>query len=116
MKTTAKDFFLNLLVVAGLYISAGFLERMFRKNEEMRRYWVRVWLLYLTLFIAGAVMIGDLVAVIYNFLNGDLTLRFLLKVGALLLIAGTVFKYYFLELLGREKWQQVQHVIAFAAM
>lgn len=54
----------------------------------------RKWLLYFTLFAAAVVIIGDLVTLIFNFLNGDLSARFVLKVLAVLFIALAVFVYY----------------------
>ncbi|MCB9810885.1 MAG: hypothetical protein H6779_00710 [Candidatus Nomurabacteria bacterium] len=52
------------------------------------------WLIYLSLLIGGGVLLGDLVAVILAFLNGEITTRFVLKAGALLLIVGAAFYYY----------------------
>src|SRR3989344_3859652 len=59
---------------------------------------VRKWLLYLTLFLAAGLIIGDLVAVVYNFLNGELSVRFYLKVLAILFVAGAIFGYYLYDL------------------
>lgn len=59
---------------------------------------VRRWLTYLTLFVAATVLIGDLTALVYNLLSGDLSLRFLLKVLVVAVIAGTVFGYYLWDL------------------
>ena len=55
---------------------------------------VRRWLTYLTLLIAAGALIGDLIALVYNVLGGEASLRFLLKVGVVAVIAGTVFGYY----------------------
>ncbi len=59
---------------------------------------VRRWLTYLTLFVAAIVLIGDLTALVYNLLGGDLSLRFVLKVAVVAAIAGTVFGYYLWDL------------------
>jgi hypothetical protein len=59
---------------------------------------VRRWLTYLTLFIAACVLIGDFVSLVYNVLGGELTVRFVLKVLTVGIIAGTVFWYYLSEL------------------
>ncbi len=59
---------------------------------------VRRWLTYLTLFVAATVLIGDLTALVYNLLSGDLSLRFVLKVLVVGVIAGTVFGYYLWDL------------------
>lgn len=61
------------------------------------------WLIYLSLLIGGATLLGDLVAVINGFLNGELTVRFLLKAFVVLVIVGAAFLYYLLD--AREYWQ-----------
>lgn len=58
------------------------------------------WLIYLSLLVGGAVLLGDLVAVIMGFLEGELTQRFLLKAAALFLIVGAAFHYYILDARG----------------
>jgi Domain of unknown function (DUF5671) len=55
---------------------------------------VRRWLTYLTLFIAASILIGDLTTLVYNVLGGELTIRFVLKVVTVGVIAGTIFGYY----------------------
>lgn len=59
---------------------------------------IRKWLLYFTLFVAALLIIGDLVALIYNFLQGEITTRFLLKVIFVLAVAAAVFWYYLYDL------------------
>lgn len=55
---------------------------------------VRLWLTYLTLFVAACILIGDLTTLVYSLLGGELTTRFLLKVAVVATIAGTVFGYF----------------------
>lgn len=52
------------------------------------------WLIYLSLLVGGAVLLGDLVAIIMGFLEGELTERFLLQALAVLVVAGSAFWYY----------------------
>lgn len=59
---------------------------------------IRRWLTYLTLFVAAAVLIGDLTTLVFNLLGGELSLRFLLKVAVVAAIAGTVFGHYLRDL------------------
>lgn len=59
---------------------------------------VRRWLTYLTLFIASGAIIGDVVALVYNLLGGEITVRFLLKVLVVAFIAGSVFWYYLTDI------------------
>jgi uncharacterized protein DUF5671 len=63
-------------------------------NPGKRRLWVRTCPIYLTLFLAGLLILGDLVCLIYYFLGGDLASRFALKIAAILLVAGAVFSFY----------------------
>ena len=63
---------------------------------------VRKWLTYATLFIAAGILVGDLTTLVYNFLGGELGLRFLLKVLAVGVIAGAVFGYYLWDLRSEE--------------
>ncbi|MDP6371014.1 MAG: DUF5671 domain-containing protein [Vicinamibacterales bacterium] len=55
---------------------------------------IRRWLTYLTLFLAGGVLVGDVTALVYNLLGGELTVRFVLKVAVVGGIAGGVYGYY----------------------
>jgi hypothetical protein len=70
------------------------LQRDVQAFPEHRRSRARRWLLYLTLFVAGMVLLGDIIALIYSWLGGDLTLQFLLKLLVMAVISGTVFGYF----------------------
>lgn len=79
------------------------LEREMRQDPVKRGSKVRKWLTYLTLFVAAGFLIGDLVVLIQHFLEGELTIRFLLKVAVVAVIAGTVFGYYLRDLQKEEE-------------
>ena len=74
-----------------------------QRDPEKRSSEIRKWLTYLTLFVTAAIIIGDLITLVTYLLGGDATLRFLLKVGAVLLIAGSIFLYYLWDLRQEEK-------------
>jgi hypothetical protein len=76
-----------------LYLSV-LVERSVRQDPVKRRSRVRRQLMYLTVFIAAIVLMCDFVALVYNVLGGELTTRFILKVGAIAAIAGAIFGYY----------------------
>ncbi|HXK37290.1 MAG TPA: DUF5671 domain-containing protein [Candidatus Paceibacterota bacterium] len=76
------------------------LHRDITEDPEKLEFKVRKWLLYLTLFVAGLFVIGDLIGLIYGYLNGDLDIRFALKFVTILVIAASVFYYYLRELHG----------------
>jgi Domain of unknown function (DUF5671) len=63
----------------------------------------RKWLTYLTLFVAGVSLVGDMVALVYNALGGELTLRFVLKVATVWIIAGGVFTYFLSDMRKEEQ-------------
>lgn len=70
------------------------LGRARRRNPAMQDSRIRKWLTYIALVFAASTLIGDLIAVIYNFLSGELTLRFLLKALVIGAIAGGIFVHY----------------------
>lgn len=84
-----------LIVTTPLYLWLTFRDRRkLASDPALSRSAIRRWLTYLTLLLAAAVLLGDLISVIYAFLSGDLTLQFLLKAAVVGLIAGLIFTYY----------------------
>lgn len=65
-----------------------------KANPEKTASGVRRWLTNFALLIAALVFIGDLVASIAVFLQGEITARFLAKSAVVLLLSGAVFAYY----------------------
>jgi len=89
----------SLVIVFPVFLWVSrFLKKDILANPDKRELRIRKWLLYLTLFVAGVVVIGDLIALVYNFLQGELTTRFVLKILSIMAIAGSVFFYYLNEL------------------
>ncbi len=85
-----------------LYLSV-LIGRSIRRDPSKRSSKIRKWLTYMTLFVAAAVIIGDLTALVYNFLGGELSLRFALKVLTVAAIAGGIFGYYLWDLRQEEE-------------
>jgi len=148
-KTTPKDFFLYIGVIATLYISTwsfialwfAILDELFRdplayadpysgaislaiaslivifpaflviswiihkdeaRNPEKQELKIRKWLTYLTTFLAGAIIIIDLVTLLYRFLSGqELTAAFVWKVVVVLVVIGAIFAYYIYKIRGQ---------------
>lgn len=63
----------------------------------------RKWLTYLTLFVAGFSLAGDVVMLVYNLLGGELTVRFALKVATVAIIAGGSFAFFLGDMRKEEK-------------
>lgn len=79
-----------------------FIRRSIAADPTRRDVWIRRWALYLTIFIAGATVAVDLVTLVIYFLNGDVTVRFLLKVATILLVALGGFLHFLADL--RDFW------------
>ena len=84
-----------LVIVWPLYLWLNsYIQNDLTKNPAHRELKTRKWLLYFTIFAATLVIAGDLVSLIFRFLSGELTIRFILKIVSVLAIAGGVFVYY----------------------
>jgi hypothetical protein len=68
------------------------------RNPGQRISPIRRWLTYLTMFVASTALVSDLISLIVRFLSGDLTLRFVLKVVVVAILAGIVLSHYLREL------------------
>lgn len=89
----------SLIVAFPIFLFVSRLtNRDIRRDPIKRSSKVRRWLMYLTLFIAASVLIGDVIALVNSLLAGELTIRFSLKVLAIGVIAGAVFGYYLRDL------------------
>lgn len=76
----------------------------------------RKWLTYLTLFVAGAFLVGDAATLVYNALGGELTIRFVLKVATIAVIAGGIFSFFLGEMRQDENSAKVQSATLFALL
>ncbi|MFA5870791.1 MAG: DUF5671 domain-containing protein [Candidatus Paceibacterota bacterium] len=98
-ESSARGAIAGLIVFFPMFVvSLRMLSNSYKSDELKRKIGIRRWLLYFTLFVTAFVMAGDLVSLIYNFLEGDLTLKFILKVCAVFFVAAVVFWYYLREL------------------
>jgi len=88
-----------------LYLSL-LIGRAIKRDPGKRTSKIRKWLTYMTLFVAAGVIIGDLTTLVYNFLGGELSLRFGLKVITVVVIAGGIFGYYLWDLRQEERETQ----------
>lgn len=84
-----------LLVFFPTYLVLTHQVNTLRRKETNASYLgLTKWLMYLSLLIGGGVILGDLVAIILAFLEGELTTRFILKALVLLAVVGAAFYYY----------------------
>ena len=89
----------SLIIIFPVYLIVSYVLRTSVVREPARsELWVRKWFIYITLFVAAGIVIGNLVAVVNTFLGGELTARFALKVLSMVVIAAAVFGYYYYDL------------------
>jgi len=79
-------------------ITSWLLSKDLKVNPEKREGKLRKWLIYLTLFVSSVTVIVNLIIFVYNFMSGELTIQFFLKILTVLLVALAVFGYYIWEL------------------
>jgi len=99
IKGFARGALATLIVVFPIYVWVSwFLNNDYAKNPEKRDLRIRKWLLYFTLFIAAIVIVVDFVSLVRSFLEGELSVRFLLKVLTVGFVAGSIFGYYLTDI------------------
>lgn len=104
----------SLIVLFPTYVLLMQLIRKATETDPSRAHvWVRRWALYLALFVAGASLAGDLIALINTFLSGEITTRFLLKVLVVFLVAGAFLLHFLADLRGY--WQKNPTYLRFVA-
>ncbi|OGY59217.1 MAG: hypothetical protein A3H06_02310 [Candidatus Colwellbacteria bacterium RIFCSPLOWO2_12_FULL_44_13] len=88
-----------LVVFFPVYIlTSWFLNKIYTTNPDKRNLRIRKWLIYFTLFAAAIVIMGFLVKVINDLLEGELTVRFGIKVASVIFVAGSIFWYHLRDL------------------
>ncbi|GMU74383.1 MAG: hypothetical protein AMXMBFR44_5800 [Candidatus Campbellbacteria bacterium] len=89
----------TLLVAFPVYLAISWLIRKdIAGNVAKYQLSVRKWFIYFTLFIAGAAIAGDLIALVNTYLNGEISARFIWKMFAVFGVAGVIFAYYFYDI------------------
>jgi len=91
----------SLIVLFPLFlVLMRFIRKDMVRDESRKDIWVRRWALVMTIFVAGASIAGDLIALVNTFLGGEITTRFFLKVVVVLLIASVGLMHFLADLWG----------------
>ncbi len=105
----------SLIVALPTYIVASrFITKQYLKDAEKRTLRIRTWLIYFTLFATAVTILISLMSIVYQFLGGELTVRFTLKVLTVLFIAGMIFGYYLYKVRAEKENQRI--IMAFAGV
>ena len=106
-----------LIVVWPCYLLLTWFINKERRADVGAESSIRKWLLYLTLFATAIAMIVDLITLVNYFLNGEITVRFILKVLVVLITVGAVFWYELWELKhGAEQKTNIYKTAAIASV
>lgn len=97
---SSVKFGISTLVIAApiYYFFMRYINTSLSKKDLDDDSGIRRWLTYIVMFVAVTVTLGDLIAVLNEYLDGSITIRFLLKALTIFAIAGGVFLYYFLDM------------------
>jgi hypothetical protein len=97
----------SLMVMFPLYLFlTAFLAKECRAQPEKSSLRIRRALIFFTLFIIALVALKSLALLIYIFLGNDLSVPFMLKTLALLIVTGAIFLYYLRDL--KQSWTRSQ--------
>jgi uncharacterized membrane protein YidH (DUF202 family) len=103
-RATSTQSIASLIVAFPIFLFVSrILKQSAVQDPERKESRVRKWLTYLTLVVAAAVLIGDLIVLLSNLLSGELSARFFLKSLVVFSIAGAIFGYYLSDLQKEEK-------------
>ena len=93
-------FAISALFIAGptYYFLSHLINRGLHQKEIDLDSSLRRWLTYFIILVAAVIILGVFIGVINNFLSGELTVRFILKAVTMLVIAATVFSFYFYDI------------------
>lgn len=87
-----------LLIAYPLYVfTMRIWFKKFRENEGRSESKLTKWLTYLVLLVAAVTVVGDLITIVFRFLQGEVTMRFFTKALTVFVIATVIFVFYYLE-------------------
>jgi len=102
-----------LVIAVPIYLlTSWMLAKDLVSNKKKRELKLRKWLVYFTLFISSATIVIDLITFVYNFLSGELTIQFFLKIFVVLFVAAAVFGYYIYDLRRKDMRSKTPKILA----
>lgn len=96
------------------FLVSFFLFREYQNFPEKKEGKWRRWMIYFTLFVGGLIILGNLVVLVYKFLEGEISKGFVIKSFLLFIFTGFVFWYYFQELHNKLNKTQIKIVALIA--
>ena len=95
----ALRFAISAIIIAApiYFVMMWLLNKNLLKGTMEKESGIRKWLTYFILLVSAVVMIGWLIGTISSFLNGELSLKFILKSLTSILISALIFSFYLYE-------------------
>ena len=96
-----------IVALPTLFFTSRHITKDYQKDPEKKNLKIRTWLIYFTMFATAVIVLVDLMSVIYEFLGGELTIRFALKALTIFYIAGVIFAYYWYKIKAQKESTKV---------
>jgi len=87
-----------LVSIPIFYVVSYLIQKSLLKGELKKDSGVRRWLTYLILFVSFLIFFGWLIYFVNSFLNGEISVKFILKTITVLAIAASVFGFYLYDI------------------
>lgn len=88
-----------LLISAPIFfLCVNLINKGLKKGEIDKDSQLRNWLTYFILAVSAVVILGSLVGIINNFLSGEITLKSVLQLITVIIIASLVFSFYLYDI------------------
>ena len=96
----ALRFAISAIIIAGpiYFVMMWLINKSLLKGTMEKESGIRKWLTYFILLVSAVVMIGWLIGTISSFLNGELSLKFILKSLTAILISAAIFSFYLYDI------------------
>lgn len=84
-----------LIIMFPVYVgTVQNLNKIYKKEKKTKELHSRKWLIYFTMFVAALMILFSLVNIVNTLLNGEMTLRFIIRLSSVILTAGAILGYY----------------------
>jgi len=93
-------FAISAIIIATpiFFVMQNLINRGLRLGELTKESGVRRWLTYFILLVSSVTILGVFIGIILSFLNGELTLSFILKALSMIVISATIFSFYLYDI------------------
>jgi hypothetical protein len=93
-------FAISALFIAApiFYLMSSLIHKGLRTGDLDKESGVRRWLTYFIILVSSLIILGVFIGIMTSFLSGELTTTFILKALTMIVIAASVFSFYFYDI------------------